>query len=130
MKTSIAGPRTGGRTLVDQLQRQGIERLTCVPGESYLAVLDALYGSGIDVLVCRHESGAPIVVATQLRTPDFAAYARVFGGLGERVECTEEFAPAVERARASGNRTILQCLLDPRALSHAKDLVAAGGALS
>ncbi len=31
--------RSGGRILVDQLQRQGVERLTCVPGESFLAVL-------------------------------------------------------------------------------------------
>ena len=34
--------RSGGRILVDQLIAQGVERLTCVPGESYLAVLDAL----------------------------------------------------------------------------------------
>ncbi len=54
-------PRTGARLLVDQLLAQGIERLTCVPGESYLSVLDALHGSGIDVVVCRHESGVAIM---------------------------------------------------------------------
>ncbi len=63
------------------------------------------------------------VVATQLRNPDFAAYAAAFGGHGERVECTEEFAPAFERALASGKPAILHCLLDPRAQSHAKDFV-------
>ena len=38
--------RTGGQVLVDQLLAQGVERLTCVPGESYLAVLDALLRGG------------------------------------------------------------------------------------
>ena len=41
--TSPQGPRTGGQILVDQLLAQGVERLSCVPGESYLAVLDALH---------------------------------------------------------------------------------------
>jgi acetolactate synthase-1/2/3 large subunit len=52
------GARTGGRLLVDQLRRQNVGHVTCVPGESYLAVLDALYDSGIDVLVARNEGGA------------------------------------------------------------------------
>ncbi|MGU3468690.1 thiamine pyrophosphate-binding protein [Methylobacterium sp. C33D] len=54
-------PRTGAQVLVDQLRAQGVERVTCVPGESYLAVLDALRDSGIDVLVCRQEGGAAIM---------------------------------------------------------------------
>lgn len=53
--------RNGGRILVDQLRAQGVERVTCVPGESYLAVLDALYDSGIDVLTCRAEGGAAMM---------------------------------------------------------------------
>src|SRR3954453_5532917 len=53
--------RTGGRILVDQLIAQGVERLTCVPGESYLAVLDALHDAAIDVLVCRNEGGAAMM---------------------------------------------------------------------
>jgi acetolactate synthase I/II/III large subunit len=61
------------------------------------------------------------VVGTQLQNPDFALYAKAFGGHGERVERTEEFAPAFERALASGKPAILHCLLDPRAQSHAKD---------
>jgi len=63
------------------------------------------------------------VVGTQLQNPDFALYAKAFGGHGERVERTEEFAPAFERALASGKPAILHCLLDPRAQSHAKDFV-------
>ena len=34
--------RTGGRILVDQLVIQGCDRIFSVPGESFLAVLDAL----------------------------------------------------------------------------------------
>jgi acetolactate synthase-1/2/3 large subunit len=62
------------------------------------------------------------VVATQLRNPDFAEYARAFGGFGARVERTEQFAPAFEQALASARPAILHCLLDQRAQSHARDL--------
>lgn len=50
---------TGGQKLVAQLHKQGARRVFCVAGESYLPVLDALleYPS-IDVVTCRHESGA------------------------------------------------------------------------
>ena len=54
-------PRTGARILVDQLIAQGVDRLTCVPGESYLAVLDALHDASVDVMVCRQEGGAAIM---------------------------------------------------------------------
>jgi len=53
--------RTGGKILIDQLRRQGVERVTCVPGESYLAALDALYDSGVDVVICRNEGGAAMM---------------------------------------------------------------------
>jgi len=53
--------RTGGQILVDQLVAQGVERLTCVPGESYLAVLDALHDTKVDVIVCRNEGGAAMM---------------------------------------------------------------------
>jgi acetolactate synthase-1/2/3 large subunit len=64
------------------------------------------------------------VSATALKNPDFAAYARAFGGHGERVERTEEFAPAFERARASGKPAILHCLIDPEAITPATTLTA------
>ncbi|WP_374250347.1 thiamine pyrophosphate-binding protein [Xanthobacter sp.] len=54
-------PRTGGQLIVDQLLAQKVERITCVPGESYLAVLDALHDADIDVLVCRNEGGAAMM---------------------------------------------------------------------
>jgi acetolactate synthase-1/2/3 large subunit len=51
-------PRTGGRILVDQLVAQGCDRIFTVPGESFLAVLDALHDvPEIDAVVCRQEGG-------------------------------------------------------------------------
>ncbi|MEK6541010.1 MAG: thiamine pyrophosphate-dependent enzyme [Pseudomonadota bacterium] len=50
--------RTGGRILVDQLVIQGCDRIFTVPGESFLAVLDALHDvPAIDTIVCRQEGG-------------------------------------------------------------------------
>ena len=54
----LRSARTGGRILADALVRNGVERIFCVPGESYLALLDALYDSPIAVTVCRQEGGA------------------------------------------------------------------------
>lgn len=51
------------------------------------------------------------VHGTQLTNPDFAAYARSFGAFGEIVENTEQFAPAFERAMASGLPALLELRL-------------------
>ncbi|MCC5993262.1 MAG: thiamine pyrophosphate-binding protein [Rhodobacteraceae bacterium] len=53
--------RHGGQILVDQLKTQGVRRVFSVPGESFLAALDGLYGSGIENIVCRHEGGAAMM---------------------------------------------------------------------
>lgn len=53
--------RTGGQLIVDSLVANGVKRLSCVPGESFLAVLDALHDTDIDVLVCRQEGGAAMM---------------------------------------------------------------------
>ena len=52
--------RTGGQILVDNLLRQGVDLAFCVPGESYLPVLDALYDARarLRLVVCRQEGGA------------------------------------------------------------------------
>jgi len=50
--------RTGGQVLVDQLAVHGVTHAFCVPGESYLAALDALHDSAIELIVCRQEGGA------------------------------------------------------------------------
>jgi acetolactate synthase I/II/III large subunit len=51
---------TGARLLVDALVHHGVERVFCVPGESFLAVLDSLHDetSQIQTIVCRHEAAA------------------------------------------------------------------------
>ncbi|MBR0555057.1 thiamine pyrophosphate-binding protein [Ciceribacter sp. L1K23] len=53
--------KTGGELIVEALKANGVKRVSCVPGESYLAVLDALYESGIETLVCRQEGGAAMM---------------------------------------------------------------------
>ncbi|MGB0633992.1 MAG: thiamine pyrophosphate-binding protein [Paracoccaceae bacterium] len=53
--------RHGGEILVDQLKKNGVERVFSVPGESFLAALDGLYESGIENIVCRHEGGATMM---------------------------------------------------------------------
>jgi acetolactate synthase-1/2/3 large subunit len=58
------GTRTGGEILVDQLVVHGVRHAFCVPGESYLAALDAFHDRNIELTVCRHESAAAIMAET------------------------------------------------------------------
>ena len=53
--------RSGAEVLIDQLIANGVQHAFCVPGESYLAVLDAFYDRSIAVTVCRQEAGAAIM---------------------------------------------------------------------
>ncbi len=53
--------RTAAEVLVDQLIVQGVEHVFCIPGESYLAVLDAFHDRAITVTVCRQEAGAAMM---------------------------------------------------------------------
>ncbi len=63
----------------------------------------------------RHYPGR--VSGTELFNPDFAALARAYGGHGETVERTEDFAGAFARAEASGLPAVIELKLDPEALS-------------
>jgi acetolactate synthase-1/2/3 large subunit len=65
--------REGGRVLVDQLLRNGIDTMFCVPGESFLPVLDALHDAPVRLVVCRQEGGAAHMAA---------AYGRLTGRPG------------------------------------------------
>ena len=60
LHAKLAG-RTAAQVLVDQLIAQKVDQVFCIPGESYLPVLDALCDSGITVTVCRHENGAAMM---------------------------------------------------------------------
>ena len=53
--------RTAAEVLVDQLRVHGVQHVFCVPGESYLAVLDAFHDSDLTVTVCRQEGGAAMM---------------------------------------------------------------------
>jgi len=59
---------TAGELIVDSLRANGIDRVFCVPGESYLGLLDALYGrTDIDTVACRHEAGAGFMAVADAR---------------------------------------------------------------
>lgn len=65
--------------LVDCLALHGFDRMFCVPGESYLALLDALHAAPIETVVCRHEGGAGMMAladAKLARRPGLVAVSR------------------------------------------------------
>ena len=86
-----------------------------------VVVDNAMYGT-IRMHQERHYPGR--VVATGLVNPDFAAYARAFGGFGATVEKTADFFPAFDAARKSGKPAILHVKVDPEALTPAMSLSA------
>src|SRR5205807_9565540 len=53
--------RTAAEALVDQLVLNGVRHAFCVPGESYLAVLDTMVDRDIALTVCRQEGGAAMM---------------------------------------------------------------------
>ncbi|QGM47089.1 thiamine pyrophosphate-binding protein [Methylocystis heyeri] len=55
------GHATAAQALVDQLIVNGADRIFCVPGESYLSVLDACYERKLAITVCRNEAGAAMM---------------------------------------------------------------------
>jgi acetolactate synthase-1/2/3 large subunit len=59
--------RTGAQILVDQLVAQGVQHVFCVPGESYLSVLDAFHDAKIEITVCRQEGGATMMADCSAR---------------------------------------------------------------
>jgi acetolactate synthase I/II/III large subunit len=80
----------------------------------FIVVNNGMYGT-IRMHQERHYPGR--VIGTSLVNPDFAAYARAFGGFGAAVERTEGFPAAFEAARASGLPSILELRLDPEAIT-------------
>ena len=57
--------RTGAEVLIDQLVIHGVRHLFCVPGESYIAALDAFHDRDVAITICRQESGAAIMAEAQ-----------------------------------------------------------------
>lgn len=84
-----------------------------------IVVDNGMYGT----IRMHQERGYPgRVSATTLANPDFAALARAYGGHGETVRVTADFAPAFERALASGRPAIVHCFLDPQAITPTASL--------
>lgn len=74
--------RHGGQILVDQLRIMGTQRIFSVPGESFLAVLDGLYESDIQNIVCRHEGGAAMMAEAHAKLTGDVGVAFVTRGPG------------------------------------------------
>jgi acetolactate synthase I/II/III large subunit len=100
----------------------GQDFATAVQFEAPVIVIVAdngLYGT-IRMHQERHYPGR--VFATQLRNPDFAAYARAFGGFGATVEKTADFPAAFQAAEQSGLPAIIHVKVDPEAITPATTL--------
>jgi acetolactate synthase-1/2/3 large subunit len=106
--------RTGGRILVDQLAVQGAGAAYLVPGESFLAVLDALFdSSAVRTIVCRHEGGAAMMAEAAGRLtgrPGIAFVTRAPGATNA--------ASGVYVAAQGQTPMILFVGLPPRARAH------------
>jgi acetolactate synthase-1/2/3 large subunit len=60
--------RNTAHLIIDTLEVNGVDRVFCVPGESYLPILDALFSrKSIDVVTCRHEGNAGYMALTDAR---------------------------------------------------------------
>ncbi|MCH8866921.1 MAG: pyruvate decarboxylase [Proteobacteria bacterium] len=75
---------TAGQLITDSLIANDIDRVFCVPGESYLGLLDALYErrEAIDTVVCRHEAGAGFMALADARLTGVPGVACVSRGPG------------------------------------------------
>jgi acetolactate synthase-1/2/3 large subunit len=86
-----------------------------------LVVNNGLYGT---IRMHQEREYPGRVYGTDLRNPDFAAYARAFGAHGETVERTADFAPAFERAYNAGKPALIELKIDPDAITPATTLSA------
>lgn len=94
---------TVGELIVETLAAHNIDRVFCVPGESYLGLLDALYGrADVDTVVCRHESGAGFMALADARLSGRPGVACVSRGPG-----ASNAAIAVHTAQQDGVPFIL-----------------------
>src|SRR3546814_14654274 len=97
---STSNLANGGRILVDQLVAEGVDRIFGVPGESYLAVLDALYDTPeIAYHLCRQEGGAAMMAD---------AYGKLTGRHGicfviGRASCRERVCQYVSTSVVAGS---------------------------
>jgi acetolactate synthase-1/2/3 large subunit len=95
----------------------GQELATAVQYEAPIVVLvinNGMYGT-IRMHQEKHYPGR--VIGTALTNPHFAAFARSFGAVGEIVEDTAQFAPAMERALGANKPAVIEIRIDPQAIT-------------
>ena len=80
----------------------------------FLVINNGMYGT---IRMHQEKQYPGRVSGTDLVNPHFAAYARSFGAVGEIVEDTAQFAPALERSMASGKPAVIELRLDPQAIT-------------
>ncbi len=92
-------------------------------GASFVALVvnNGLYGT---IRMHQEREYPGRVFGTDLKNPDFAAYARAFGAHGETVERTEDFAAAYQRAAGSGKPALIELRIDPEAITPSTTLSA------
>ena len=78
----MSEPRTGGQLVADALVAHGVTHAFGVPGESYLAVLDALHDTDITYVICRQEGGAAYMAEAWGRLTGDAGICMVTRGPG------------------------------------------------
>jgi acetolactate synthase-1/2/3 large subunit len=87
----------------------------------FLVINNGLYGT---IRMYQEREYPNRYPATELRNPDFAAYARAFGAHGETVRETAEFPAALARALAAGTPAVIELRLDPEAITSRTTLTA------
>src|SRR5258706_4256210 len=80
----------------------------------FIVVNNGMYGT-IRMHQEKHYPGR--VIATDLVNPHFAAFARSFGAVGEIVEDTAQFGPAMERCLAANKPALIEVRIDPQAIT-------------
>src|SRR5215471_17440082 len=108
--------QTGAQLLVDALRIQGVDTIFCVPGESFLSVLDALRDAKDDIrlIVCRHEGAAANMAEAYGKltgTPGICIVSRGPGAthasIGVHTAKQNSTPGCADRARLAGARTCL-----------------------
>jgi acetolactate synthase-1/2/3 large subunit len=97
----------------------GQELATAMRAGANLLVLVIDNGSYGTIRMHQEREYPDRVTATDLRNPDFAALARAYGGWSETIERTEDFAPALERARVEKGVKLLHLKTDVEYISNA-----------
>ncbi len=95
----------------------GQELATAVQHELPLVVLvvnNGMYGT---IRMHQEREHPARVIGTDLRNPDFAAYARAFGAWGGRATTAAEFRDALAEARSQRGPALVELILDPEAIT-------------